>query len=376
MNLKEYKAGKWLSGLDYKYFLPEQINHPLSWDDSELTLLLEDASRHLGELNAFARFVPDLDLFIQMHVLKEAVVSSRIEGTQTRIEDALMSESEIDPEKRNDWQEVQNYTLALNFALNRLKEIPLSTRLLKETHAILMQNVRGENKQPGGFRRSQNWIGGATVRDAVFVPPAHTEVSELMSDLEKFLHNQEIQIPHLIRIALAHYQFETIHPFLDGNGRTGRIIIPLYLVSNGILEKPILYLSDFFEQNRQVYYDKLSQVRLQNDLKQWLVFFLIGTRETAKKGVSTLQSIMELQTRMKGQVMDMGKRVKSAHRLLNLLFSKPVITINEAKNLCDLSFKSANDLIQIFHSRGWLNEVTGYQRNRVFIFKQYLDLFQ
>jgi len=282
MNIKDYKAGKWLPGIEYKYFLPAAINHTFSWDDSELNRLLEDASRYLGELNAFARFVPDLDLFIHMHVMKEAVVSSRIEGTQTRIEDALMNESEIDPEKRNDWNEVQNYTRALNFALEQLKTIPLSTRLLRDTHKKLIQDVRGESKQPGEFRRSQNWIGGATIKDATFIPPIHTEVPELMSDLEKFLHNQEIQLPHLIKIALAHYQFETIHPFLDGNGRTGRLMIPLYLVSAGIIERPVLYISEFFEQNRQLYYDKLSLVRSNDDLRQWLVFFLIGITNTSK----------------------------------------------------------------------------------------------
>ena len=246
MDIKDFIAGAYKKGYQYEYFLPEKINHSFYWTDETINELLEKASLKLGELNSYSRFVPDPDLFIIMHVWKEAVISSRIEGTQTNIKEALSNEENINPEKRDDWKEVNNYVKAMNMAINEFKNLPLSLRLIKETHKILLSSVRGEYKNPGEFRRSQNWVGGASLSDAVFIPPSIEELNELMNDFELFMHNQEIKLPHLIRIAILHYQFETIHPFLDGNGRIGRLIITLYLVANGILNKPLLYLSGIF----------------------------------------------------------------------------------------------------------------------------------
>ena len=377
MNIADYKAGTWRKGYQYQYFLPEKINHSFVWADEGINELLEKASLRLGELNSFSRFVPDPDMFIKMHIFKEAVTSSRIEGTQTNIEEAIIEEREINPEKRDDWREVNNYVTAMNTAIEDLKTLPLSNRLIRNTHKILLSSVRGEHKNPGEFRKSQNWIGGASLADALFIPPAHTELPELLADLELFLHNTDIKIPHLVRIAIAHYQFETIHPFLDGNGRIGRLMITLYLVSTGVLEKPLLYLSEFFEKNKTLYYDNLELVRTKNDIGQWLKFFLTGVIQTAENGVSTLHNITDLKATIEREkILTMGKRAKQGSVLLHALFSKPVVTTKDVQNITGLSPKAANDLVQAFLTVDILKETTGYQRNRVFSFEDYLRLFR
>lgn len=250
--MKQFKSGQYISQGFYKSFQPEFINRQLQITNMEILQLLSQADRELGRLDMYSKYIPNIELFISMHVLKEATQSSKIEGTQTNMDEALLEKEDLPLDKRDDWDEVQNYIKAMEWAIEHLDKLPFSSRLIRETHRVLMQGVRGEKKQPGAFRISQNWIGGATINDAVFIPPVHSTVPELMSDIEKFIHNEELHIPELLKIGLAHYQFETIHPFLDGNGRVGRLIIPLYLVSKGILQKPVLYLSDFFERNRQL----------------------------------------------------------------------------------------------------------------------------
>lgn len=377
MNINDFISGSWHKGKKYQYFLPEKINHTFVWTDESINELLEKASLKLGELNSFSRFVPDTNMFIIMHIFKEAVVSSRIEGTRTNIDEAIIEEKEINPEKRDDWQEVNNYVKAMNNAIEQLSTLPLSNRLIKNTHKTLLSSVRGEMKTPGEFRKSQNWIGGAAINDAVFIPPSHIELPELMSDLELFLHNDVIKVPHLIRIAIAHYQFETIHPFLDGNGRMGRLLITLYLVSAGILEKPLLYLSEFFEKNKSLYYDNLTLVRTKNDLGQWLKYFLVGVIQTSEKAVSTLKSIVDLKADIEeNRITELGKRSKHGRLLLNKLFSKPVLNVKDVQEITGLSPKAAYDLVEAFIKEEILIETTGYQRNRVFIFDDYVKKFR
>ncbi len=377
MDIKDFKSGKSISQAGYKSFLPEKINKEWFVSSPEISTLLNEASAKVSALNAYSMMIPDVDIFIRMHIVKEATTSSKIEGTQTLFEDAVLSKDQINPEQRNDWQEVQNYVRALNFAIKELNKLPLSNRLLKETHHILMQGVRGSYKAPGEFRKSQNWIGGATLKDAVFIPPHHTDVNELMGDLEKFLHNTEINVPHLLRVAIAHYQFETIHPFLDGNGRLGRLLITLYLVSNNILKKPSLYLSDFFERNRQLYYDNLSVARTKNNLAQWVKFFLVGVIETAGKSTKTFDAIIKLKSTIENRkISTLGKRVPLALKMLNYLYTKPVVIVNDVIEALEISKPTANAIVKDFVKLKILKEQTGFKRNRVFVFEEYLDLFK
>jgi len=374
--LEKYKAGVYRKGIYYQYFVPEKLNDEWQWNDTELNDLLEKAAIRLGELNSFSRFVPNTDLFIQLHVTKEAVVSSRIEGTQTNISEALLPETEIDPEKRNDWREVKNYVQAMNEAVQALSNLPLSGRLLKRTHATLLSSVRGEHKTPGEYRSSQNWIGGLSLTDAAFIPPHHDLVSELMSDLEHFLHNKNLHLPELVKIAIAHYQFETIHPFLDGNGRIGRLMITLYLVSKNILDKPLLYLSVFFEKNKNLYYDNLTRVRKKNDMLHWIKYFLIGMEQTATQAIRTLQQVLQMKTDTEIMIQQhFGRRTSSAHTLLQALLNNPVMTIHNAKQSTKQSYKAANDLVELFVKHGILSEITGQSRNRIFVFDNYLKAF-
>ncbi|KAE9528288.1 Fic family protein [Testudinibacter aquarius] len=376
MKFETFKAGEWQQQYQYKSFLPVTVNREWIWEDSQINTLLERASRTLAELDAFTLIVPDVDLFIQMHITKEANNSSRIEGTQTHIDEAVLDSSQLAPEKRDDWQEVQNYIQAINDAIDELQRLPLSNRLLKQTHAILMQGVRGEHKTPGEFRTSQNWIGGSNLTNAVFIPPHPNEVPILMSDLELFWHNDQINVPDLIRIAISHYHFETIHPFLDGNGRIGRLLIALYLVGKGLLRKPSLYLSDFFERNRASYYDALMRVRISNDMTHWVKFFLSAVIETASKGKQTFENILALRREIDQRAFAYGKRAENVQLLLRHLYRRPAITVTQASKLIKSSHQTASSLLNKMAEDGILQEITGYQRNRVFMFSRYLDLFE
>lgn len=375
MRFETFKPGRWQQRLQYRSFEPAPVNHEWSWEDPRINVLLESANRSLGELNAYSLIVPDIDLFIEMHVLKEAQTSSRIEGTNTGIDEALMPEEQISPEKRDDWHEVRNYIDAVNLAIAELKNLPLSNRLLRQTHATLMRGVRGQHKMPGDFRTSQNWIGGSSLTDAAFIPPHHDGVPELMGDLERFWHNEAITVPHLIRIAISHYQFETIHPFLDGNGRIGRLLIPLYLVSHGLLMKPSLYLSDFFERNRGSYYDALTRVRVGNDLIHWVRFFLQGVAETAAKGRDVFGKILTLRTDVEQRILSLGKRVPNAKAALNLLYRRPLVAASDMQIELQVSPPTAQALIRDLVRLGILTEVTGQMRGRLYEFEAYVDLF-
>ncbi|VAW85760.1 Fic domain protein, Pden_3305 type [hydrothermal vent metagenome] len=376
MDISDYKAGDYQQQYEYKSFKPTAIDHAWVVSDGDILRLLSDADRILGELNAFSQLVPDVDFFIRMHITKEATQSSRIEGTNTNMEEALLDEQDIDPDKRDDWVEVQNYVRAINGAIEKLADLPLSNRLLKETHHTLMQGVRGETKMPSEFRSSQNWIG-VSLKNAVFVPPHHEEVDELMSDLEKFIHNDEISVPHLIKIAIAHYQFETIHPFLDGNGRLGRLMIALYFASFGLLHKPALYLSDYFERNKTAYVDHLMAVREADKMKDWLVFFLHGVRETAENSIQVFKDIIIMKERLEREVLPhfSTRRQANAQRLMRHFYQSPIINIKLTSELLGNNTNTASAMVDDFVKHGILKELTGKRRNRTFLFEEYVLIF-
>ena len=374
--MREFKAGNYINQDYYKSFQPYPINRKWQIEDMELVSLLSQADRQLGRLDMYSEYIPNIDLFISMHVLKEATQSSKIEGTQTNMEEALLEREDVPLDKRDDWEEVQNYTQAMNWAINELDNLPFSSRLIRNTHKILLQGVRGEKKLPGQFRTSQNWIGGATINDATFIPPTHQTVPEMMGDIEHFLHNEQVHFPELMKIGLVHYQFETIHPFLDGNGRIGRLMIPLYLVSAGILKGPILYLSDFFEKNRRLYYENLTVVRAEDNIEQWMKFFLVGVIETAKNGIDTFDKALKLQKMTEAKVQTLGSRAANGQKVLNYLYKKPYLNAERVKEITGISMPSCYKLIVDLETLGILNEHTGGRRGRAYLFRDYLNIFR
>lgn len=370
-----FHSGKWINQGSYKAFIPEKINRYWQLSDLSAIDLLSKADRQIGRLDMYSEYIPNIDLFISMHVVKEATKSSKIEGTQTNIEEALQDWEEISDEKRDDWEEVQNYIRALKDSIDTLENLPLSSRLIRKTHKTLLQGVRGRHKLPGSFRKSQNWIGGASLSDASFIPPPFNEVPELMSDLEKFAHNDSLKIPELLKIALIHYQFETIHPFLDGNGRVGRLLITLYLVEKGVLRKPVLYLSDFFERNRSLYYENLTKVRNESNLSQWFKFFLVGVIETAKASVETFDRIMRLQKEVDNKIQRLGLRANSARLVVKQLYKNPIINAQKVADITDSSLPTAYKIIADLEGLQILEETTGGSRGKKYRFGAYLDLY-
>ena len=373
--MHNFKAGKYVNQGFYKSFQPNKISRTWQLQNMEVLQLLSKADRQLGRLDMYSEYV-NIEMFIQMHIAKEATQSSKIEGTQTNIEEAFLSKTEIKTEKREDWEEVQNYISAMKEAVKLLHTLPFSSRLIKQTHKILLQGVRGEHKLPGEYRTSQNWIGGASINDATFIPPIHVSLPELMSDLEKFANDHLGHLPDLIKAAIIHYQFETIHPFLDGNGRVGRLLITLYLVSADILKQPILYLSDFFERNRMLYYDNLMRVRTHNDIEQWLKFFLTGVTETAQKGVKTFDAILQLQKNIDTKLKELGNRSGDAHKVINYLYDKPIIEAQKLSSVIGKSLKPSYKLISDLENLGILKEITGAERGRLYLFEDYVSLFK
>jgi Fic family protein len=374
--METFRSGLYKQQYQYKSFMPTRLNEPFEWRSTAVISLLEKASTKLGELSTYSKIILDISFFIGMHKAKEATTSSRIEGTRTSIDEALLDEKDVSPEKRNDWEEVQNYIQALNYSLTRMSELPLCMRLLKEAHGHLLSGVRGRDKMPGTIRTSQNWIGGADIKSARFIPPHHEDLPELLSDLEHFWHDTEQDMPLLIRTAITHYQFETIHPFLDGNGRIGRLLIMLQLIHYDLLDKPILYISDFFERNRHEYYDALMAVRTSNEMDHWLRFFLTGVIETAESSKKTFTQIGELQVLYEKRISKLGRRSKLARELLVKMYSNPILSPRNVETELKITAATANSLLKAMEKAEILQENTGRTRNRLYVLHQYLAIFR
>ena len=378
--VSKFKSGKFIDHhhkkeYQYKSFRPEFINRQFELD-ADINVALDEANRLLGELNAYFKLVPDVDFFIKMHTFKEANQSSRIEGTKTELDEVIVEKGNISPEKRDDWEEVQNYVRAMNNAIVELESLPFSMRLLKNTHRILLSGVRGSKKSPGEIRTSQNWIGGSGLNDAYFIPPHKDELGDLLYDLECFLNNTKIKIPELVKMAIAHYQFETIHPFLDGNGRIGRLLITLYLIHKKILIKPSLYLSDFFARKKNQYYDALSIPRHSHDLKHWIMFFLNGIIETSKSARNTLEKTIDLNEKCREKIVNRMRNYKKGLDLLKNLYSHPIINTRQAEGLLNSTHQTASKILKELVVLNILREKTGFKRNRIFLFDSYLNLFR
>lgn len=344
--------------------------------DGDLQRQLERATLALGRLDAVSALLPDRTLFLYSYVRKEAVLSSQIEGTQSSLSDLLLFELDEAPGvPLDDVTEVSNYVLALEHGLERLRGgFPLSSRLIREIHAALLSRGRGSGKQPGDFRTSQNWIGGTRPGNAAFVPPPHTAVPDAMSDLERFLHAEDDGLPLLARAGIAHLQFETIHPFLDGNGRVGRLLITLLLCTAGVLRDPVLYLSLFLKKHRQIYYDLLDRVRRDGDWETWLSFFMQGVHETATDAVMMANTLTQLFGADRSRIEGLGRRASSALRVHDALKARPISSLPAISRATSLSFPTAASAIELLASIGIVRELTGKRRNRLFVYDRYLSL--
>jgi len=375
------RSGRYIKQIEgYKAFIPEPLppqNPELEIND-ELQACLSKADRSLGRLDGAIQTLPGTDLFVYMYVRKEAVLSSQIEGTQSSLSQLLKREAEVlDPDTPKDVSEIVNYVGAMNLGLSLLDELPVSIRLIREVHKRLLENERGQEQNPGQLRTSQNWIGpaGCQIRDATFVPPSPAGMIDALSDWEKFLHKSD-SLPLLVKLGLAHAQFETIHPFLDGNGRVGRLLITLLLFERKVLLKPVLYLSYYFKQNRQEYYDLLQRTRDVGDWESWIKFFVKGVDEVSRQATQTARDIVDLRERHRTLIVDsFGQVAGKGLKVLEYLFKNPIISVNLIMDLTGVTFAAANQLMHRFEEIGVLHEITGQARNRRYEYSDYVNLF-
>ena len=380
-NIMTHRAGRFVSQTGgYKAFIPAPLppDPPIALE-GVLRERLSEADHALGRLDGAVLTLPNPELFVFMYVRKEAVLSSQIEGTQSSLQNLLAVEAQLfDPDTPADVHEVLNYVRAMNYGLERLATLPLSIRLIREIHAELLRGVRGSRLTPGELRTTQNWIGpaGCTLTEAAFVPPPPYEIPNALSDLERFIHSKS-GLPTLVQVGLVHTQFETIHPFLDGNGRIGRLLITFLLVEKKLLSRPVLYLSHYFKRYRTEYYERLQRVREFGDWEGWLEFFLTGVAEVSREATGTAASILRMREAYRAKIADgLGRAAGNGHRIMEKLFEHPIITVANVRDWLELTQAGANQLVTRLVNVGVLREITGYKRNRRFRFEPYLRLFE
>ncbi len=373
------RSGRFIRQIsNYAAFIPNPLPpDPPIHIDSEMINLLSAADRKLGRLDGITQTLPNPDLFVAMYVKKEAVLSSQIEGTQASLIDILENDEENQEYKEKSVEEVVNYVNAMNYGIERLKDLPLCLRLIREIHGVLLKNARGGERNPGEFRKSQNWIGpaGSTLLDAAFVPPPVPEMLDAMNDLEMFI-NDDDDIPPLIKIGLIHAQFETIHLFLDGNGRMGRLLITFWLYQQKILSKPLLYLSFYFKKNRVEYYDRLMDIRLKGDWEGWLKFFLKGIAEVSDEAIDTAKRILEMKDHHALKINQQLRNPSNGLKLLERLFENPIVTVNKVSQMLEVSYPTASTLVNELCNIGLLRSNSNAQRNRKFSYFGYINILQ
>lgn len=379
-NSKSPRGGRYVKQLEgYSAFIPADLPPSPPIDLSlELQVLLSKADRSLGRLDGSILTLPNPDLFVFMYVRKEAVLSSQIEGTQSSLQDVLAAEAKIlSPDQPKDVNEVVNYVDAMNYGIERLKELPVSVRLVREIHERLLKGVRGYHLTPGELRKTQNWIGpgGSTIHDAVYVPPPPHEVPAKLAQLEAFIH-KDTTLPLLVKIGMVHAQFESIHPFLDGNGRVGRLLITFLLCEQAVLTKPVLYLSHFFKKHRQEYYERLQAVRDTGAWESWLMFFLKGVEEVSVEATHTAREIIAMREVHRMEIVEkFGRAAGNGHRVLEYLYANPIVSVGDVKARTGTTYPAANNLVGKLVEAGILREFTGHARNRKFIYDPYIKLF-
>lgn len=377
MDIQNFVSGEIRKGDNYEFFLPSRINHSWRWDSYHLNKLLEKANLSLGGLASYSELIPNIEVYIQLHIKTEAHNSNRIEGTKTTIEEDLMKVEDVSPEKRDDRIEVQNYINAMNLGIEKItvEKFPFSTRLIRDLHSELLKGVRGQNKTPGEFRKSQNWIGGSSPSNAMYVPPSKEYLDDLLTDFEFFINNDSLEIPILVKIALLHYQFETIHPFLDGNGRIGRLIIPLLLLENNILTKPCFYISNYLEKNRTRYYDALNRVRTENDLIGWIVFFLEAVIETSENAKNKFNKVVKLVDEYREYQFKLKGKPENIAKIFNALYNDPVLSISDMIQITGLSRSTVSSIVREMEKKQIIYELTNYSRNKLYLLREYFIIF-
>lgn len=375
-SLENYKSGTYDDCGDFKAFNPSFINQTWNWADADLNYLLAEANKELGALNTYSELIENIDVYILMHIQVEANKSSRIEGTRTSIEEDMMNIDDVLPEKKDDVQEIQNYVTALNYGIDRIQndEFPFTSRLIRELHEKLMAGVRGQHKTPGEFRHSQNFIGGSRPSNAAYVPPTVNRLPELMSDFDKFM-NSDFNMPILMKLAIMHYQFETIHPFLDGNGRTGRLIIPLYLLSSKEITKPCFYISSYFETNKDDYYKLLQNVRTNSEIIPWIKFFLRASIETAKSAKDKFKRALQVQRDYQNYLMQKRYSTETLREIISYMYRNPVTSALQISKHINVSLPTVNKHLSTLRTDGVIDEITGNKRNKLYALRKYIKAF-